>query len=475
MALEYIMVKIKEIFSRTFLLKILAFFLLPLLLAAEAPAMTIQQERDLGQKVLQEVKKQWPLVQDPSVNEYVNRIGERILRGMESQPFDYRFFVINTTDVNAFSVPGGYVFINSGLILMVENEDELAGVIGHEIGHIVARHIAKRSEKGQAISLATLGAILAGILLGGPVAGAISTAAIGANQTAMLKFSRQDEEEADALGLKFMSQAGYDPHAMITMLKKFRRITGPASGDPPAYLLTHPAAEERASELEIQMARNSLEKVVAKPSGNLLRMQTKLIVAEKDIAGSVTYFENYVKRKPDDPEAFFGLGLAQKRMGALDWAIKNFLKAASLSPGDAEIYRELGIAYLLKANLPEARKNLERAQALSPLDPLTYFSLGRVYAEQKLKDEALQSFLRAKKLNPNLPEIDYHLGMAYGAKGMLGQAYQSLGYYYKSMGDAKTALLHFSKALTYFSEQSPERLDIEREIQALSLKKKEAR
>jgi predicted Zn-dependent protease len=469
------MLRIKKIFSRTFLFKTLALFLLPLLLVSESPAMTIQQERELGAKVLQEVKKQWPLVQDPSVNEYVNRIGKRILQGMETQPFTYRFYVINTPDVNAFSVPGGYVFINSGLILLVDNEDELAGVMGHEIGHVVARHIAKRSEKGLGISLATLGAILAGILLGGPAAGAISTAAIGANQTAMLKFSREDEEEADALGLKFMTRAGYDPNDMITMLKKLRRITGPASSDPPAYLLTHPAVEERTAELEIQMARNPQGKEVRKPVGNLVRIQTKLVVDEKDIAGAVTYFENYLKRKPDDPEAFFGLGLAQKRMGALDYAIENFSKAASLAPEDEEIYRELGTAYLLKANLPEARKNLERARALSPLDALTYFSLGRVYAEQKLADEALQSFLRAKELNPSLPELDYHLGMAYGAKGMLGQAYQSFGYYYKSLGDPKTALIHFHKALTYFSEQAPERRVIQKEIQDLSPKKKETR
>jgi tetratricopeptide (TPR) repeat protein len=90
-----------------------------------------------------------------------------------------------------------------------------------------------------------------------------------------------------------------------------------------------------------------------------------------------------------------------------------------------------------------------------------------------LTDEALQSLLRAKELNPNLPETNYHLGMAYGAKGMLGQAYQSFGYYYKSMGDSKTALIHFNKALPYLSEDGPDRRVIEKEIQELSPNKKE--
>ncbi|MGD0624843.1 MAG: M48 family metalloprotease [Thermodesulfobacteriota bacterium] len=469
------MPRIKKDWFRTFLFKIIAVFLLSFFFPAETPAMTLQQERELGEKVLQEVKKHWSVVQDPSVNEYISRVGRRILQGIESQPFDYRFYVLNTPDVNAFAVPGGYVFINSGLILLVENEGELAGVICHEIGHVIARHIAKRSEKGLKLSLASLGAILAGILVGGQAAAAIVTTTVAANQTAMLKYSREDEEEADYLGLKFMMQAGYDPHGMLTMLKKFRRITGPAASDPPAYLLTHPAIEERTAELEIQMSRYPQEKAVRNPTGNLSRIQTKLVVEEKDIPRSVTYFENYLKRKPDDPEAFFGLGLAQKRMGALDWAIENFSKAASLAPEDGEIYRELGTAYLLKANLPEAQKNLERARALSPSDGVTHFYLGRVYAEQKLADEALQSFLRAKELNRNLPEIDYHLGMAYGAKGMLGQAYQSLGDYYKSMGDTKTALIHFNKALPYFADYTPERQIIQKEIEYLSPKKKETR
>ena len=464
----FIMIAIKKDCFCRLIFKVIAVFLLPCFLVSEGLAMTLQQERELGEKVLQEVRSRWPLVQDRSVNEYISRIGKRIFQKIEPQPFHYRFFVLNTPDVNAFAVPGGLVFINSGLILLVESEDELAGVICHEIGHVAARHIAKQSEKGQKLSLAALGAIIAAIFVGGQAAGALTTATMAASQTAMLKYSREDEEEADYLGLKFMRQAGYDPHGMLTMLKKFRRISGPAFSDPPAYLLTHPAPEERIADLEIQLVRYPQENSVPKATGNLARIQSKLVAQEKDIARSVTYFENWLKRKPDDPEAYFGLGLAQKRMGVLDRAIENFSKAASLAPEDGEIYRELGTAYLLKANLAEARKNLERARALSPSDALTSFSLGRVYAEQKLADDALQAFLRAKELNPSLPEIDYHLGMAYGAKGMLGPAYQSFGYYYKSKGDPKTAWVHFNKALPYFSENAPERQAIQKQIQDLS-------
>ena len=163
--------------------------------------MTIQEERELGDKFLAEVKKRWPLIQEVSVNAYVNAIGKRILQGVGPQPFDYQFFVLNSPDINAFAVPGGKVFVNSGLILTVENEDELAGVIAHEIGHVTARHISKRSEKAAPFSLATLGALLLGIFLGGKAAGALATTTIAATETVMLKYSRDDEEEADHRGL----------------------------------------------------------------------------------------------------------------------------------------------------------------------------------------------------------------------------------------------------------------------------------
>jgi predicted Zn-dependent protease len=462
-------------FYRFLILALIGLLFFSLSLPTQSSAMTLQEERELGEKVLQEVKMRWPMVQEPSVIKYVSRIGNSVLQAIGPQPFEYQFFIINTPEVNAFAVPGGKIFLNSGLILLVENEDELAGVIAHEIGHVVARHIAKRGEKAMKVSLAALGAILAGIFLGGQAAGAIATTTIAASETALLKYSREDEEEADYLGLKFMNQAGYARWGMVTMLKKLRRMQGPASSDPPTYLVTHPAIEERAADLEIQMARFPQEKESQKPTGNLKRIQTKLTAEEKDVSRSVTYFENWLKRAPDEPEALFGLGLAQKRMGGLDRAIESFSRATSLAPQDGEILRELGTTYLLKANLPEAQQYLERARLLSPFDPLIYFYLGRVYAEQKLPDEALQALLRARELDPNLSGIYYHLGMAYGAKNMLGPAYQNFGYYYKAMGDPKTALIHFQRALSYFNEQAPERQAIQKEIQDLSPKKKEPR
>lgn len=441
------------------------FFLLSL---SSARAMTIQEEKELGERVFQEIKKRWPLIQEPSINDYINKVGQEIIRSIDPQPFTYQFYVLNSPEINAFAIPGGKVFINSGLLLLLEREDELAAVLAHEIGHGVARHIARRGEKVQKISLATLGAILAGILLGGPAAGAIATTSVAASETAMLKYSREDEDEADYLGLKFMNQAGYNPEGMLSVLKKLRRRQGPSASDIPAYLQTHPALEARLADLEVQMARRPIEKINSKSLGNLRRVQTKLFVEEKEISRTATFFENWVKREPQEGEAYFGLGLVQKKMGALDRAIINLTKASTLLPQDGEVYRELGVSFFLRGDLSAAEKNLEKARAFSPQDYLIHFYLGRVYAEKKLIDVALESFRQAQALRPEFADVYYHLGQAYGAKNMLGQAYQKFGYYYKIMGDPKTALLHFQKAQQYFPPQSAEAQQINKEIQELS-------
>jgi predicted Zn-dependent protease len=437
-------------------------------------AMTIQEERELGEKVLQEVRKIWPMVQDPAPREYIARIGKRILATLENQPFKYEFYVLNTPEINAFAVPGGKVFFNSGLIQIMESEDELAGVMAHEIGHVVARHIARQSEQGMKLGLATLGALLAGIFLGPQAAVALGVTAQAASATVMLKYSREHEEEADYLGLKFMERAGYDPRAMATMLKKIRRVSGPASSDPPAYLLTHPAVEERMGNMEIQMMNYPPVGKKRPPEGNLKRIQTKLVAEERDVARSVAYFENCQRRRPNDPECLFGLGLAQRKMGALDRSIESLSQAASLAPQDGEILRELAASYFLKADFAEAQKYAEQARLLSPSDAKAYFYLGRVYQEQKRVDDALQAFLKANKLDPNFGENYYHMAMAYGAKNMLGPAYRSLGTYYKLRGDTKTALVQFQKALPFFNNAPQEKAAIEKEIQELTPKKKDS-
>ena len=239
--------------------------------------------------------------------------------------------------------------------------------------------------------------------------------------------------------------------------------------------MTHPAAEERADKLAIQMSHLPSNPKISDPTGNIKRIQTKLRIEEKDAPRIVAYFENWLKRQPNEGEAYFGLALALRRMGALDRAIENLNTAISFSPEDGEMFRELGNTHFLKGNFSEAQRYLEEASRFSPQDGITYLYLGRVYFEQKSYPSSLLAFLRARDLLPEYPEVYYHLGRAYGGVGQLAPAYHNFGYYYKALGDFRIAISHFQKAMTYYDEKSPERRALQKEINDLEPPRKEHR
>jgi predicted Zn-dependent protease len=144
------------------------------------------------------------LVQDKRINEYVNQLGNLILSHSRKAPFEFKFSVIRSSAINAFATPGGYIYVNSGLFTLLENEGELAGVMAHEIGHVNGRHIADMISKAQKLSIGTVAATLAGIFLGGELAAAAGSFSAATATSLSLKYSREHEEEADKLGLSYL-------------------------------------------------------------------------------------------------------------------------------------------------------------------------------------------------------------------------------------------------------------------------------
>ncbi len=202
---------------------------------------SIEKEIALGKQLADEVEKSSKIVTEPVISEYVNRVGQNIVRNSDAQvPFTIK--VVDSEEVNAFALPGGYFFVNTGLIRLAESEAELAGVMAHEIAHVNARHGTRQATRGQITNLATIPLIF----LGGWTGYGIRQAAGLAVPMTFLKFSRNFERGADFLGVQYMWKAGYDPTAMVTFFERLQAQKKKKEGGGIAKVFSsHPLTQDR--------------------------------------------------------------------------------------------------------------------------------------------------------------------------------------------------------------------------------------
>lgn len=215
---------------------------------------SLEKEIALGKQLAADVEKHAKIVDDPVISEYVNRIGQNIARNSDLRVPLY-VKVIDSDEVNAFALPGGYFFVNTGLVRLAESEAELAGVMAHEIAHIAARHGTRQASKGQIAQLATIPLIFLG---GGWAAYGIYQAANFAIPVTFLKFSRGYEKEADLLGIQYLWKAGYDPTAMVTFFERLQNQKKKKSkGGFATIFRSHPLTGKR-----IKLAQQAIDQVL---------------------------------------------------------------------------------------------------------------------------------------------------------------------------------------------------------------------
>ena len=202
---------------------------------------SLEKEVALGRMLAAEIDRQAKFIDDPLITEYVNRVGQNIVLHSDARvPFTIK--VIDSDEVNAFALPGGFFYVNKGLILAADNEAELAGVMAHEIAHVAARHAVENQAKA---TLAEYGMLAGGLLLGGILGAVINNAAQFGALLGFMKFSRSAEEEADKLGVQYMYAAGYDPNAMATMFEKLMAKNQKKPGFISKAFASHPMPNDR--------------------------------------------------------------------------------------------------------------------------------------------------------------------------------------------------------------------------------------
>lgn len=264
------------------------------------------KEIALGRRLAMEVEQQAKMVDDPIVTEYVNRVGQNVVLNSDAKvPFTIK--VIDSDEVNAFALPGGFFFVNKGLLLAADNEAELAGVMAHEIAHVAARHAMENQGKGTLINYGAL----AGIIFGGPIVSTVLQNGGGILAgLAGLKFTRGAEMEADSLGVQYLYASGYDPTAMSTMFEKLAAQNKKKASSLTKLFSTHPQSIDRRDSSLALVARFPEKEEYIISTSEFQRVKGHLFKLTNAKAGIPVDFDEgdpgrptLKKRQPDAPDA----------------------------------------------------------------------------------------------------------------------------------------------------------------------------
>lgn len=410
---------------------IIFFLILPPQVAAAFGEFGIKDEAELGEKFKILMQAQFPLIKDPYVVDYMQKILNRVTQPIPPQPFPPKINVFLDPSINAFAAPAGYVFVNSGLILNMDREDEIAAVIAHELAHVSERHIAQHIEQSQMISIATLVGVLAGALLGGAgsaLGQAMAVGSMAGGQAASLKFSRDDEREADRMGLRFLTQAGYKPEAMMRTFEhmlKDMRMSGNSA--PPAYMLTHPGLNERIGSIQDMVEHFQPQPPLADEDSKALA-RIKLLLQTKYTPNPEQYGLLNANDQDLDCLQLLGKGIALSKLNRMGQAEQAFQRALACQPEHPLWLREAGWFAFRNGDYPRARTLLNKALKTRPNDYLARYYRARVAAELGNASMAVQDLKQVLESVPEESQVHRTLGRIVGRSGDHFQGYLHLGY-----------------------------------------------
>jgi predicted Zn-dependent protease len=404
-------------------------------------ALTYDEEIKYGKEIYREIIQVVPVNNDPYISLAVDSIKKR-LENKAQMPFPVTLTIIDSESVDAFATMGGYVYITTGLIGMCDKEEELAGVVSHEFAHIKKRHIAKRMEKEKYINIGMIATMLAGLLAGGGSASeAIITSGMAGAQAMSLKFSREDEEEADREGSTIADKAGYGGLGSALFLKKLR--TGGLDKLLPQYLLTHPYYEARIIFLESMWEKNRV--TMEAPFFPYLALRAQILHKSSRVGGDDIIINRYLKDKAD-PVNNYGVCLVYSLKGNGDESIR-------VAGENKSSYKNLFQGEMFV----NARKFSEAVDVLKTgTEPVAQFLLAKAYEGQSKNEMAISTLKEIVSYGSVFPEIYYRLGMLYGRIGAEAKGYDYLGRFYVETGKFALAKTNLEKAVSRYGINSPE-------------------
>ncbi len=444
---------IKKLFHK-FTVLFLVVALLQVTTVSRGMALTVGEEREIGEQLLYQIRLAFPLLDDPDISQYINDLGGEVLEVAGFQYFDYHFNIIASSQFNAFAAPSGLIFFYSGLIEKMDHEDELVSVLAHEIGHVVARHIAKGMEQGTKLTVATTLLALASLALGvGALSQALMTGSLAAGQAANLYFSRQHEEEADLLAYGWMKKMGRHPQGQEEMLRTMRRISRYTMGNNvPQYLLTHPHPELRLDYVQALVAyeADELLEMTVTDDFAFLRMKYRLLSMIKEGKSMRNLLHNHLAdssiTEVERMMLYYGISQLDRRENNYDSARKELQKVIAYYPGKSILLVDLGMVEMDAGNKERALALIQSAYDRNRHDMWATFQLARIWLALDNVEKAEEYLKEVQGSMPNYSKVYFEIGKLKAAQGKSGTASYYLGKYNLYEGRLKIARQNFNKA-----------------------------
>lgn len=409
-------------------------------------------EADIGRKFSLIAQSQLPLVRDYTVQRYIQSIGQRIITHLDRPEFPYQFSVVQEPHLNAFSVPDGYIYLHSGLILRVGSEDELAGVLGHEIAHVQGHHAMRQRQDTSLLSYAGLAAMALAIINPALAAGASSAAAM-----TQLKYQRQLEEEADYRGLQYMRQAGFDPHGMPRFLKKMWQEDRLNAAPVLPYFRSHPLSQERLSYIERVLGTFQWNQAAPPNNFELERVQAILRALQEPRLQVLTDYEQRAAANPDNAQALAVLGTVLLRYNEVERARQVLEQAREKG---VRLDRELGIVYLRLGQRDRARQALARQSEVDPGDADAHNQLCKLFFQEGETERAERACRVALEIDPRLDEPYLTLAQLAEQQGKPGEARLLLAQAMELQGRLEAAVSQYKQATEVLGPGHPQAEEI---------------
>lgn len=411
---------------------------------------TPAEEKELGEAFFRSLHSQVSINQDAEIQEYIQSIGQKLVANSDGPGLPFHFFVVMENDINAFAGPGGYIGVNSGLIIMTEAESELASVMAHEIAHVTQRHLYRAAEAAGRLSIPTMAATLAAILLGtqSPALGqAAIMAVMGSSIQFQIDFTRENEMEADRVGMQTLQEAKYDPRSMPTFFERLQQSSRYYGKDVPEFLRTHPVTASRISDTRGRAETYPYKQYIDSLGYQLIKEKLR-VIASKDDAGTVKLYKARLNQGTAEQRtvAEYGLGLMALKMQKYQEAENIFQKLSKEYPSQPHYATALAKTALESKNYPVA---LARYQKLTDLFP----------NDEAIKLEYITALVRSgdpAKAKKNLPTLSpktqtlpvYYELMAqvYSDLNEPAESHRYLAEYYYSTGQIQDAIFQIRLA-----------------------------